>query len=204
MVEHKLTHADAENNSFWRSQSPSRRYWIREASLDLLLAKIGLIHNRQHQGWRRGKIQWPKKMWRGKTIICFCARHVSPALPSRGHHKPHVEMERGGKYVLYPSKWKREHHLDHIQVAKLLVYPHCRETSRLKTDPFSRKLQDCCVRSYRRVPASSFQCHHLQKKHHRLVDDDVYWSSCGQTVLVSTGKPCEGEFSRNKFKKKQT
>lgn len=62
-------------------------------------ALIGL-HNRQHQGWRRGKIQWPKKMWREKPIISFCARRVSPALPSRGHRKPHVEMERGEKYVL--------------------------------------------------------------------------------------------------------
>lgn len=66
------------------------------------------------------------------------------------------------------------------------------------------KLQDCCVRSYRRIPASSFHCHHLPKKASQarrwwcLLE--LMWADCW-TVLVSTGKPCELKFSSNKFRK---
>ncbi len=65
----------------------STRFWPKRA----------LIHNRQRQGWRRGRFSDRRKCGGKKTVISFCARCVSPALTSRGHRKPHVEMEESGK-----------------------------------------------------------------------------------------------------------
>ncbi len=176
----------------------STRFWPKRA----------LIHNRQRQGWRRGKIQWPKKMWREKNSNKFLRSLCFASLNLEGTSQTACRNGESGKTCPITKQMKEGTSFRPYSSSKTTCLPSLpwdiAAENRSIFQEITGKLQDRCVRSYRQIPASSFHCHHLPKKASQACRLwcllELMWADCW-TVLVSTGKPFEWEFSRNKFRK---
>lgn len=166
----------------------SSRFWLNRA----------LIHNRQRWGWRRRKIQWPKKMWREKNSNKFQRSPRFASLNLEGTSPTACRNGERGKICPITKQMKEGTSFRPYSSSKTTCLPSLPrdivDENRSIFQEIAGKLQTAVLDHIVRYLGLVFTAIISQKKASQACRLwcllELMWADCW-TALVSTEKSCE-------------